>query len=146
MASVRALLRRGSTAGNAARFLQTHHSSTLAAAAAAVSAKKQIIKTFSIYRWDPDHPSQPKLQNYEVDLSECGPMVLDVLLKIKNEMDPTLTFRRSCREGICGSCAMNIDGDNGLACLAKIGKETSGTFIYIFHCFFSSKQIGKTDN
>jgi succinate dehydrogenase (ubiquinone) iron-sulfur subunit len=134
MASVRSLLRRVSTAVNAARLLQTHHSSTSAAAA---STKKKIIKIFSIYRWDPDHPSQPKLQNYEVDLSECGPMVLDALLKIKNEMDPTLTFRRSCREGICGSCAMNVDGDNGLACLTKIDKETSGTYLHfaiIFQC------------
>ena len=78
-------------------------------------------KTFSIYRWDPDSPStKPHLRDYQVDLSDCGPMVLDALLKIKNEQDPSLTFRRSCREGICGSCAMNIDGDNGLACLTKI--------------------------
>lgn len=131
MASVHALLRRGNSAINAARFLQSSHSSTSATAA---STKKKIIKTFSIYRWDPDHPSQPKLQNYEVNLSECGPMVLDVLLKIKNEMDPTLTFRRSCREGICGSCAMNVDGDNGLACLTKINKESSGT--HSFTLFF----------
>ncbi|WZZ65882.1 hypothetical protein YC2023_077252 [Brassica napus] len=52
-------------------------------------------------------------------------MVLDALIKIKNEMDPSLTFRRSCREGICGSCAMNIDGRNGLACLTKIESESS---------------------
>ncbi|KAL7016614.1 hypothetical protein ACKWTF_010069 [Chironomus riparius] len=60
------------------------------------------------------------MQTYKVDLNACGPMVLDALIKIKNEMDPTLTFRRSCREGICGSCAMNIGGTNTLACISKI--------------------------
>ena len=66
-------------------------------------------KTFAIYRWDPEKPGdKPKMQNYKIDLNNCGPMVLDALIKIKNDMDPTLTFRRSCREGICGSCAMNI--------------------------------------
>lgn len=54
---------------------------------------------------------------YEFIYDRCGPMVLDALIKIKNEMDPTLTFRRSCREGICGSCSMNIGGSNTLACL-----------------------------
>ena len=75
-------------------------------------------KTFAIYRWNPDKPGdKPKMQEYNVDLNACGPMVLDALIKIKNEMDPTLTFRRSCREGICGSCAMNIGGVNTLACI-----------------------------
>ena len=75
-------------------------------------------KTFAIYRWNPDKPGdKPRMQEYEVDLNACGPMVLDALIKIKNEMDPTLTFRRSCREGICGSCAMNIGGVNTLACI-----------------------------
>ncbi|KAF7096207.1 hypothetical protein CFC21_098189 [Triticum aestivum] len=91
------------------------------------SSKPASTKTFSIYRWDPDSPStKPHLKDYKVDLSDCGPMVLDALLKIKNEQDPSLTFRRSCREGICGSCAMNIDGDNGLACLTKISSEAAG--------------------
>ncbi|KAJ0252947.1 Succinate dehydrogenase [Hirschfeldia incana] len=89
------------------------------------------LKTFQIYRWNPDSPGKPELQDYQIDLKDCGPMVLDALIKIKNEMDPSLTFRRSCREGICGSCAMNIDGCNGLACLTKIegdgGKETTIT-------------------
>ena len=76
------------------------------------------IKTFQIYRWNPDEPtSKPKMQNYTLDLNKTGPMMLDALIRIKNEVDPTLTFRRSCREGICGSCAMNIDGVNTLACL-----------------------------
>ncbi|KAM1323496.1 hypothetical protein PS2_044385 [Malus domestica] len=87
---------------------------------------KTDIKTFSIYRWNPDNPKKPELKEYEIDLKECGPMVLDALIKIKNEMDPTLTFRRSCREGICGSCAMNIDGCNGLACLTKIAPSEAG--------------------
>lgn len=76
------------------------------------------IKTFQIYRWNPDEPaSKPKMQSYTLDLNKTGPMMLDALIRIKNEVDPTLTFRRSCREGICGSCAMNIDGVNTLACL-----------------------------
>ena len=74
------------------------------------------IKTYKIYRWDPDSGANPRLDSYEIDLDDCGPMVLDALIKIKNEIDPTLTFRRSCREGVCGSCAMNIDGTNTLAC------------------------------
>lgn len=78
------------------------------------------IKTFHIYRWNPDEPtSKPRMQTYTLDLNKTGPMMLDALIRIKNEVDPTLTFRRSCREGICGSCAMNIDGVNTLACLCK---------------------------
>jgi succinate dehydrogenase (ubiquinone) iron-sulfur subunit len=63
------------------------------------------------------------MQTYQVNLNECGPMMLDALIKIKNEIDPTLTFRRSCREGICGSCAMNIEGGNTLACLSRIDRD-----------------------
>ncbi len=73
-------------------------------------------RTFRIYRFDPDSGENPRVDTYEVDMASCGPMVLDALIKIKNEIDPTLSFRRSCREGICGSCAMNIDGKNTLAC------------------------------
>lgn len=80
--------------------------------------KDAAIKTFHVYRWNPDEPtSKPKMQSYTLDLNKTGPMMLDALIRIKNEVDPTLTFRRSCREGICGSCAMNIDGVNTLACL-----------------------------
>ncbi|HTW68906.1 MAG TPA: succinate dehydrogenase iron-sulfur subunit [Acetobacteraceae bacterium] len=78
------------------------------------------VREFSIYRWNPDDGQNPRMDTYEIDLGACGPMVLDALIKIKNEVDPTLTFRRSCREGICGSCAMNIDGSNTLACLKPI--------------------------
>ena len=73
-------------------------------------------RTFRVYRWDPDSGETPRVDGYTVDLDDCGPMVLDAVIKIKNEVDPTLTFRRSCREGVCGSCAMNIDGINTLAC------------------------------
>ncbi len=77
-------------------------------------------KSFNIYRWNPDHPTEkPHMQTYTLDLNKTGPMILDALIRIKNELDPTLTFRRSCREGICGSCAMNINGRNTLACLCK---------------------------
>jgi len=94
-------------------------------------AKAPLNKTFSIYRWDPDTPSKkPYLQDYTLDINSCGPMILDALIKIKNEIDPTLTFRRSCREGICGSCAMNIDGCNTLACIAKIERTNSKAKIY----------------
>ena len=77
-------------------------------------------KTFKIYRWDPDDGDNPRMDVYTIDLDKCGPMVLDALIKIKNEVDGSLTFRRSCREGICGSCAMNIDGRNTLACTKAI--------------------------
>jgi len=83
------------------------------------------VRAFRIYRWNPDDGQNPRTDTYEVDLDACGPMVLDALIKIKNEVDPTLTFRRSCREGICGSCAMNIDGRNTLACLKPIA-DVSG--------------------
>ena len=78
------------------------------------------VKSFNVYRWNPDDGGNPTTDTYEIDLDACGPMVLDALIKIKNEVDSTLTFRRSCREGICGSCAMNIDGTNTLACLKPI--------------------------
>jgi succinate dehydrogenase / fumarate reductase iron-sulfur subunit len=78
------------------------------------------VQEFRIYRWNPDDEQNPHIDIYEIDLDACGPMVLDALIKIKNEVDSTLTFRRSCREGICGSCAMNIDGTNTLACLKPI--------------------------
>jgi succinate dehydrogenase (ubiquinone) iron-sulfur subunit len=81
-------------------------------------------KRFDIYRYNPESEEDTKSTvSYYVDLKDCGPMVLDALIKIKDEMDPTLTFRRSCREGICGSCSMNIDGRNTLACLAYIDND-----------------------
>jgi len=102
------------------------------ATSATAQQKEKRMKSFSIYRWDPEKPGdKPRMQNYEVDLNSCGPMILDAIIKIKNDVDPTLTFRRSCREGICGSCAMNINGLNTLACLCKIDDATSkATKIY----------------
>ena len=95
---------------------------------AAPSGAKRV-KTFRIYRWDPDSGENPRIDAFEIDLDSCGPMVLDALIKIKNEVDSTLTFRRSCREGICGSCAMNIDGTNTLACLKPIDEVKSEVLI-----------------
>ena len=77
-------------------------------------------KKVNVYRWSPDDDENPRIDSYTIDLDDCGPMVLDALIKIKQEVDSSLTFRRSCREGICGSCSMNIDGTNTLACLKSI--------------------------
>jgi succinate dehydrogenase iron-sulfur subunit len=84
------------------------------------------VKEFKVYRWNPDDGKNPVTDTFELDLDTCGPMVLDAIIKIKNEIDASLTFRRSCREGICGSCAMNIDGTNTLACLKPI-EDVKGT-------------------
>lgn len=78
------------------------------------------VKRLKVYRWDPEDGQNPRMDEYEIDLDRCGPMVLDALNYIKNEVDSTLTYRRSCREGICGSCSMNIDGVNTLACTKAI--------------------------
>jgi succinate dehydrogenase / fumarate reductase iron-sulfur subunit len=87
-------------------------------------------KNFKIYRWDPDNGENPRVDTYTVDMGSCAPMVLDALIKIKNETDSTLTFRRSCREGVCGSCAMNIDGTNTLACTKAIDDVKGDVHIY----------------
>jgi succinate dehydrogenase / fumarate reductase, iron-sulfur subunit len=78
------------------------------------------LRTFKVYRYDPDKGENPRFDRFEIDEAECGPMVLDALIKMKAEQDSSLTFRRSCREGICGSCSMNINGKNGLACTTAI--------------------------
>ncbi|MGF1607121.1 MAG: succinate dehydrogenase iron-sulfur subunit [Rhodothalassiaceae bacterium] len=88
------------------------------------------VKAFHVYRWNPDEGGNPRMDRYDIDLDACGPMVLDALIKIKNEIDPTLTFRRSCREGVCGSCAMNINGTNTLACTAPIEDRKGDILIY----------------
>ena len=88
------------------------------------------VKRFKIYRWDPEGEGNPSLDTFEIDRAECGPMILDALIKIKNEVDATLTFRRSCREGICGSCAMNVDGVNTLACTKFIDEVKGDIRIY----------------
>jgi len=87
-------------------------------------------KRFVVYRYDPDSGENPRTDSYEVDLDTCGPMVLDALLKIKDEMDATLSLRRSCREGICGSCSMNIDGVNTLACTQSISAIKGEVKVY----------------
>ncbi|HTC17702.1 MAG TPA: 2Fe-2S iron-sulfur cluster-binding protein, partial [Stellaceae bacterium] len=88
------------------------------------------VKTFKIYRWNPEDGKNPRLDSYTIDLDQTAPMVLDALIKIKNEVDTSLTFRRSCREGICGSCAMNIGGTNTLACLKYIADTPDEVAIY----------------
>ena len=95
-----------------------------------VAAGAKRPKQFKVYRWSPDDGENPRLDTYQIDLDACGPMVLDALIKIKNEIDPTLTFRRSCREGVCGSCAMNIDGSNTLACTKAIDDVKGPIAVY----------------
>ena len=82
------------------------------------------LREYHIYRYDPDQSANPRIDTYFVDLDDCGPMILDGLLWIKNKVDPTLTLRRSCREGICGSCSMNINGLNTLACTKGMDDST----------------------
>ena len=84
------------------------------------------VKRFEVYRWNPDSGENPRIDIYHIDLDSCGPMVLDAVLKIKNDIDTTLAFRRSCREGVCGSCAMNVNGKNILVCIKAI-EEYDGT-------------------
>src|SRR4051812_28004892 len=96
----------------------------------AAAAGTKNIKKFKVYRWTPDDGKKPSVDTYEVDMDACGPMVLDALIKIKNEIDSSLTFRRSCREGVCGSCAMNIDGTNTLACTKFIDEVKGDIKIY----------------
>ena len=93
--------------------------------AKAAEGKTPRYKTFRIYRWSPEEGENPHLDSYTIDMNTCGPMELDALIKIKNEIAPTLSFRRSCREGVCGSCAMNIDGSNTLAC-TKASEDVKG--------------------
>ncbi|MBM4196166.1 MAG: succinate dehydrogenase iron-sulfur subunit [Gammaproteobacteria bacterium] len=95
-----------------------------------IAAGTSRVRTFHVYRFDPASGENPRVDSFEIDLDRCGPMVLDALIKIKNEVDPTLTFRRSCREGICGSCAMNIDGGNTLACIQAIDDIKGDIRIY----------------
>jgi len=113
-------------------LFSTNAEAALKTDVAFVEADAQRIKYFKVYRWDPEQENQkPYLSTYPIDLDDCGPMVLDALIKIKSEQDPSLTFRRSCREGICGSCAMNIQGSNTLACLAYIDDDCrTATKIY----------------
>lgn len=106
--------------------MNTSATDSAATAAEPAPSKEPRLKTIKVYRWNPDKPEEkPHMQEYKIDLNDCAPMVLDALLKIKNEIDPTLTLRRSCREGICGSCSMNIGGCNTLACISRIDPDLS---------------------
>lgn len=106
------------TAAAAAPIRPAIFTRTMASVSETPAPQEPKMKSFQIYRWNPDTPAEkPTMQTYTLDLNKTGPMILDALVRIKNELDPTLTFRRSCREGICGSCAMNINGQNTLACL-----------------------------
>lgn len=127
-----ALVARASRGGGGMRVAQKEDAGGRAAHATGAVAQQVATKAkeedegrgreqkFKIYRWDPETGGRPHLRTYTVDTTESGPMLLDVLFKIKNEQDSSLAFRRSCREGICGSCSMNINGRNGLACLTKV--------------------------
>jgi succinate dehydrogenase / fumarate reductase iron-sulfur subunit len=88
------------------------------------------VVTVKVYRWSPDDDKNPRLDTFGVDRQSCGPMVLDALIWIKDEVDPTLTFRRSCREGVCGSCAMNVDGTNTLACTMPLSEAKGEVKVY----------------
>ena len=94
------------------------------------AAKTSAEREYRIYRWNPDEGRNPRIDTYYVDTADCGPMILDALIWLKNNIDATLTFRRSCREGICGSCAMNIDGTNTLACTKAMGEVSGAVRIY----------------
>jgi succinate dehydrogenase / fumarate reductase iron-sulfur subunit len=93
-------------------------------------ASAKNVREFRVYRWNPEDGQNPRIDTYFVDMDDCGPMVLDAIIWIKNKIDPTLTFRRSCREGICGSCAMNIDGTNTLACTKDLSTISGAVKIY----------------
>ena len=87
-------------------------------------------RRFEVYRYDPASGGNPSIDSYEIDLESCGPMVLDALIHIKSTHDSTLSFRRSCREGICGSCSMNMNGRNGLACTTSISSLSGKVRVY----------------
>ncbi|MEE9397517.1 MAG: succinate dehydrogenase iron-sulfur subunit [Methylococcales bacterium] len=88
------------------------------------------VRRFEIYRWNPDTGENPHIDVYKLDMDDCGPMVLDAIIKIKDAVDSTLTFRRSCREGVCGSCAMTVNGKNTLACTKAIDEYPDTIKIY----------------
>jgi ferredoxin len=118
MAALRSTATRALGSAVKPSFRPTMITRSLASVSEAPAKPEARMKTFQVYRWNPDQPTEkPRMQSYTLDLNKTGPMILDALVRIKNEIDPTLTFRRSCREGICGSCAMNINGQNTLACL-----------------------------
>ena len=88
------------------------------------------VQHLRVFRYEPESGRNPHIDTYAIDRDKCGPMLLDALIKIKNEIDPTLTFRRSCREGVCGSCSMNIDGTNWLACIRSLDEIGEPATVY----------------
>jgi succinate dehydrogenase / fumarate reductase iron-sulfur subunit len=88
------------------------------------------VRTFRLYRYNPDSDATPRIDTFVLEVRSCGPMVLDALIQIKGALDSSLTFRRSCREGICGSCAMNINGVNRLACTTSMQDLSADIRIY----------------
>jgi succinate dehydrogenase / fumarate reductase iron-sulfur subunit len=88
------------------------------------------LRKVNIYRWDPSAGENPRIDTYEVDMENCPSQVLDILNKIKNEIDSTISYRRSCAHGVCGSCAMNISGKNGLACTTSHSEIKGDIDIY----------------
>ena len=94
------------------------------------SQQNHDIRVINVYRWSGDENTPPQIDRFEIDVKEAGTMVLDILNQIKAELDPSLTFRKSCREGVCGSCAMNIDGVNTLACQKNIEECSDVINIY----------------
>jgi succinate dehydrogenase / fumarate reductase iron-sulfur subunit len=90
-------------------------------------SKRGAFQRVEIYRWQPESGENPRIDTFDIPRDECGSMVLDVLLKIKNDLDGSLTFRRSCREGVCGSCAMNVNGKNTLACTKSLADYEGDT-------------------
>ncbi len=110
------------------------------------SAKRVRVKDFKVYRWNGVKGERPRLDRYKLDLNSCGPMVLDGLIAIKNKIDSTLTFRRSCREGVCGSCAMNIDGTNTLACTKPMASVRGSIKVYpLPHCSVIKDLVANLD-
>ena len=104
------------------------------------------LKKVNVYRWSPSSDENPRIDTFEIDLNECGPKVLDILFKIKNEIDPSLTFRRSCAHGVCGSCAMNMGGKNGLACTTPHSEIKGDINIYpLPHLKVKKDLIGDLD-
>tara|TARA_Y100000992_G_scaffold211467_1_gene145388 strand:+ start:288 stop:1088 length:801 start_codon:yes stop_codon:yes gene_type:complete len=94
------------------------------------SQQNHDIRVINVYRWSGDENTPPQIDRFEIDVKKAGTMVLDILNQIKAELDPSLTFRKSCREGVCGSCAMNIDGVNTLACQKNIEECSDVINIY----------------
>lgn len=113
-----------------ADFRLPKHSRVIKGKSFKAAAGATNVRKFHVYRYNPESGQNPRVDIYELNMDTCGPMVLDALIKIKNEVDSTLTFRRSCREGVCGSCAMNVDGTNTLSCIKPLEDIKGDVKIY----------------